>query len=82
VKGSRLLREFGGGHRAVNYPPWLGNYSPARPLRLDRNPCSSASDFEGFRCALKVVNGFEPSDCEHRALLRNAHDLCRLGYGA
>jgi hypothetical protein len=51
------------------------------PLKLDWNPSSSTSDFKGFRCGpegRRIV--FEPNS-EHRATLRNAHDLCRLGYG-
>ena len=39
----------------------------------------SASDSEDFAVALKVAESFlEPSNCEHHAILRKAHHLCKI----
>jgi hypothetical protein len=48
------------------------------PLEIG-NPCSPAGDSEDFAVALKVAESFfEPSNCDHHAILRKAHHLCKI----
>jgi hypothetical protein len=41
-----------------------------------------AGDSEDFAVAVKVAKSFfESSNCEHQAILRKAHHLCKIGDG-